>query len=129
MKKIGVILIISTLLSAFPAFSFLQDNPAQDADTTKTKEKKKDLPLESGRNFEFDLSEGSWISLDISSDGKLIVFDFLGDLYTIPIAGGDATQITNGFPFDSQPSFSPDSRKVVYISQTNQVVKMSGFTI
>lgn len=76
----------------------------------------KGLPLEQGRTFEFDLNEGSWISLDVSNDGKLIAFDFLGDIYTIPLSGGSATKITEGFPFDSQPRFSPDGKDIVYIS-------------
>lgn len=95
---------------------FAQDDGAKN-DTTKTeKKKKKDLPLEPGRTFSFDLTEGSWIALDVSPDGKTIVFDFLGDLYTIPIAGGSATQITDGMQFDSQPRFSPDGKKVIFIS-------------
>jgi Tol biopolymer transport system component len=98
------------------SFSYSQDQPTK-TDTTKTdKKKKKDLPLEPGRTFEFDLNEGSWMALDVSPDGQTIVFDFLGDLYTIPITGGDATQITEGMQFDSQPRFSPDGKKVIYIS-------------
>lgn len=90
---------------------------AQEQDTTKTeKKKKKDLPLEPERSFEFDLTEGSWISLDVSPDGKTIVFDFLGDLYTMPISGGNATKLTEGMQFDSQPRFSPDGTKVIFIS-------------
>lgn len=93
-----------------------QDEPAK-ADTTKTeKKKKKDLPLEPGRTFSFNLTEGSWIALDVSPDGQTIVFDFLGDLYTIPISGGTATQITSGMQFDSQPRYSPDGKHIVFIS-------------
>lgn len=94
-----------------------QDQPVK-SDTTKIdkKKKKKGLPLEAGRTFEFDLTEGSWMALDVSPDGQTIVFDFLGDLYTIPMSGGSATQVTEGMQFDSQPRFSPDGKKVVYIS-------------
>ncbi|NVK85002.1 MAG: PD40 domain-containing protein [Cytophagia bacterium] len=88
------------------------------SDSTKTEKKKKNknLPLEAGRTFDFDLTEGSWIALDVSPDGQTIVFDFLGDLYTMPIAGGDATKLTEGMQFDSQPRFSPDGKKVIFIS-------------
>lgn len=111
LRPIIVLVIVFT-----SGLSFAQDEPAE-SDSTKTEEKKnKNLPLEAGRTFEFDLTEGSWISLDVSPDGSKIVFDFLGDIYSIPTTGGDATQITSGFPFDSQPRFSPDGKKIVYIS-------------
>jgi Tol biopolymer transport system component len=108
-KKIGLIIVILNVWITIPGFSF-QEEPLP-ADSTK-----RDLPLEEGRTFSFDLTEGSWISLDVSPDGQQIVFDFLGDLYTLPIGGGDATRITRGFSFDSQPRFSPDGREIVYIS-------------
>lgn len=100
------------LLMALLALTIVTSASAQDAD----KKKNKNLPLESGRTFDFDLREGSWIALDVSPDGKSIVFDFLGDLYTLPIKGGDATQLTEGMQFDAQPRFSPDGKKVIFIS-------------
>ena len=36
------------------------------------------------RNVEFDVDEGTWMSLDVSPDGGQIVFDLLGDIYTMP---------------------------------------------
>ena len=76
----------------------------------------RDLPLAPARTIAIDTDEGSWISLDVSPDGRTIVFDLLGDLYTIPIAGGDATPLTTGMAFDAQPRFSPDGRFVVFTS-------------
>jgi len=43
-----------------------------------------DLVLDKGETIEFTTDEGTWMSLDVSPDGKLIVFDLLGDLYTLP---------------------------------------------
>jgi Tol biopolymer transport system component len=74
------------------------------------------LPLKTTRTVSFTTDEGTWMSLDVSPDGKTIVFDLLGDLYTLPIAGGDATRITMGPAFDAQPRYSPDGKTIVYSS-------------
>ena len=78
--------------------------------------KKKDLPLIPARAVDIDTDEGSWISADVSPDGKMVVFDLLGDIYTVPLAGGAAIQITSGMAFDGQPRFSPDGKWIAYTS-------------
>src|SRR5579863_1926191 len=83
------------------------------------KEEKKDekkLPLKPDRKIEFTTDEGTWLSLDVSPDGKTIVFELLGDIYTLPIEGGTAKLISGGMAFDSQPKFSPDGKWVAFIS-------------
>lgn len=75
-----------------------------------------DLPLKSTRHIEFDTTEGTWMSLDLSPDGRTIVFDLLGDLYTLSIDGGDARRLTSGLPFDSQPVYSPDGAFIAFLS-------------
>lgn len=60
-----------------------------------------------------DTSEGTWMSLDVSPDGTMIAFDLLGDIYTMPIAGGEAVNISAGHNWDMQPRWSPDGRKSV----------------
>ncbi len=74
------------------------------------------LPLQPARTLDFDVDEGTWMSLDISPDGKTIVFDLLGDLYTIDSTGGRARLISGGLPFDSQPTYSPNGSKIAFIS-------------
>ena len=37
------------------------------------------LPLEPERKIEFTTDEGTWISLDVSRDGKTILFELQGD--------------------------------------------------
>ncbi len=84
-------------------------------DTTKF-EKFADLPLKPQRSIRFTTTEGTWTSLDVSPDGKTIVFDMMGDLYTIPIGGGEATPVTKGIAFDSHPRYSPDGKKILFSS-------------
>jgi Tol biopolymer transport system component len=75
-----------------------------------------DLPLDPERTFSLDTDEGTWISVDVSPDGETVVFDLLGDLYTIPLSGGEAVPLTDGMPYDNQPRYSPDGSEVVFVS-------------
>ncbi|MFB3131717.1 MAG: amidohydrolase, partial [Rhodothermales bacterium] len=103
-------------LSLLPP-SLMQETDTTKADTTKAKKKKdKPLPLEADRAVSFTTDEGSWLSLDVSPDGQTLVFELLGDLYTLPISGGTATPVTSGMAFDSQPRYSPDGTKLLFIS-------------
>ena len=74
------------------------------------------LTLQASRKIEFSTDEGTWMSLDVSSDGRRIVFDLAGYLYVLSIEGGKAVPITSGFSFNSQPRFSPDGKQIVYVS-------------
>lgn len=74
------------------------------------------LPLKPTRRIAFETHEGTWLSVDLSPDGRRIVFDLLGDLYTLDVSGGRATRITHGLAFDAQPTYSPDGRWIAFIS-------------
>lgn len=63
-----------------------------------------------------DVDEGTWMSLDVSPDGESIVFDLLGDIYSLPMTGGEATNLTSGFAWDMQPRFNPDGSKIAFTS-------------
>ena len=76
----------------------------------------KDLSLEPERKVTFETDEGTWISLDVSPDGQTIIFELLGDLYTMPMAGGEATPIVTGMGFQTQPTYSPDGSQIAFIS-------------
>lgn len=62
------------------------------------------------------VEEGTWMSLDVSPDGRTIAFDLLGDIYTMPISGGPATNISAGLPWEIQPRFSPDGSMIAFTS-------------
>jgi Tol biopolymer transport system component/imidazolonepropionase-like amidohydrolase len=76
----------------------------------------KDLPLKPNRTIELKTTEGTWTSVDISPDGKTILFDLMGDIYTVPAAGGKAQVVTTGIAFDARPRFSPDGKRILFIS-------------
>jgi Tol biopolymer transport system component len=85
-------------------------------DDKDKKDEKKGLPLKSDRKISFTTDEGTWLSLDVSPDGKTIAFELLGDIYTLPIEGGKAKLIDGGMSFDSQPRFSPDGKWIAFLS-------------
>jgi imidazolonepropionase-like amidohydrolase/Tol biopolymer transport system component len=68
----------------------------------------KDVPLST--------DEGTWMNLDVSPDGKQIVFDLLGDIYIMPITGGEARVLRSGIPFEIQPKFSPNGKLISFTS-------------
>src|SRR5258707_5327374 len=103
--------------------------PAQGKDSPKTAdkkgEKKRALPLKTTRKVEFSTDEATWLSLDVSPDGATIVFELLGDLYTLPITGGEAKPLPLSdtsqkdaatLAFDSHPRSSPDGNGIAFLS-------------
>ena len=74
------------------------------------------LPLEPDRRFERTLTEGTWMSVDVSPDGQIIAFDLLGDLFLLPAIGGAARPFREGLAFEAQPRFSLDGQRLVFTS-------------
>ncbi|MCH7538307.1 MAG: PD40 domain-containing protein [Proteobacteria bacterium] len=68
------------------------------------------------REVSIDTRSGTWMSLDVSPDGKSIAFDLLGDIYVLPIEGGDATSVNSGLAWSMQPRFSPDGSEIAFTS-------------
>ena len=75
------------------------------------------LPLEGDTEvLSFTTDEGSWLSIDVTPEGDSLIFDLLGDLYRLPIEGGEAVRITSGLGYESQPVISPDGNRIAFIS-------------
>lgn len=68
------------------------------------------------REVPIKVEEGSWMNLDVSPDGQTVAFDLLGDIYTMPITGGTPTRIAEGLPYETQPRFSPDGKRIAFTS-------------
>jgi Tol biopolymer transport system component/imidazolonepropionase-like amidohydrolase len=116
LRKLFAIFAILFVSLPLPAFPQDDKKEPEKKDEKKDEKKPEGLPLKPAETIKFTTNEGTWMSLDVSPDGKTIVFDMLGDLYTLPIEGGTAKRIHGGMSFESQPKFSPDGQSIVFLS-------------
>src|SRR5713226_604313 len=77
-------LVLTFLVALFTSGALLeaQEKSATEWDTTKARG--------ATREIDFETSEGTWMALDLSPDGKWIVFDLLGHIYRVSATGGKA---------------------------------------
>ncbi len=108
-------LLVHQSIIAFPA---LPDTAAAKKDGAKPADTKWDVTAKHGPTTDITLetSEGTWMSVDVSPNGKQLVFDMLGDIYTMPITGGTAVLLAGGPAYESQPRFSPDGKRISFTS-------------
>lgn len=74
------------------------------------------LPIKPARTLSFVTDEATNVEVDVSPDGKTLVFTILGELFTLPVAGGNAVQISRGMAVNSCPVWSPDGNYIAFIS-------------
>ncbi|MDX9910733.1 MAG: amidohydrolase family protein [Phycisphaerales bacterium] len=100
-------------------------NEPADAPEPKSDDKKwsVDEPLVTNSEWltqHIDTSTVTWLTLDVSRDGRWIAFDCLGDLYMMPIEGSAdgsrVVKLTDGLAWDMQPRFSPDGEWIAFTS-------------
>ena len=111
-------MVVATLM-ALPASSAFAEKAA---DTVKKEEKAKwsvNAPQGEFTKAAIDVRSGTWMNVDISPDGKTVVFDLLGDIYTMPVKGGKATPLMTDIAWQMQPRFSPDGKYIAYTSDEN----------
>jgi len=111
------------LSGAFAAIVLLLAADLPYAKDKKKKDEKKDEatwdvanPPGTWNSVTIDTQETTWSSVDVSPDGRTIVFDMLGDLYRVPIEGGTAEPLASGIPWDFQPRYSPDGKRIAFVS-------------
>ncbi|MCC9599111.1 amidohydrolase family protein [Stieleria sp. JC731] len=93
----------------------------EDTPSKETSSKTWDIESPPGKasSQPIDVTEGTWMNLDVSPDGKTIVFDLLGDIYSMPVEGEEPREpkkLTSGICWDMQPRFSPDGQWIAFTS-------------
>lgn len=104
LKALSILLLLSISTSGFT-----EETPDWDVSA----------PPGDWHDITIDTQTTTWSFLDVSPDGNTVIFDSLGDIYSMPITGGEATALTSGIPWNFQPTYSPDGKKIAFISDRN----------
>ena len=74
-------------------------------------------PDERGESSDFNFSPDSKEICFTAVTDKVEAISTNGDLFTVPVAGGEAKRITTQKGFDGNPVYSPDGRYIAYHAQ------------
>jgi len=115
----SALLTTSLLLSQFAISAEVNASSPVKSDSKTNKDDKKwsvNAPQGVFTTAEIDVKTGTWMNIDVSPDGKTIAFDLLGDIYTMPFSGGEATPLMTDIAWQMQPRFSPDGKHIAFTS-------------
>lgn len=115
------VLILTSALLTHTAFALTTDNtdtPEVENITTEKRFADWDVlnPAFPLNEINIKSNELTWASLDVTPNGKQIVFDTLGDIFITSIDGGDAAPLTQDFAWNIHPNVSPDGKQIAFIS-------------
>jgi hypothetical protein len=65
------------------------------------------------------ITQGGNLSVDVAEDGR-IAMDLAGDIWAVPLGGGEATSVTQGLVSARRPRWSPDGSQLVYTAIAEQ---------
>ena len=106
-----------TPLCAAIALSFSLPSFAEEASAEKVAEWQVNAPANAPlQQVDINVTEGTWMNISVSPNGENIVFDMLGDIYQMPIEGGEAKVIAKGIAWQMQPVYSPDGKYIAFTS-------------
>ncbi|MCO4294721.1 amidohydrolase family protein [Solitalea sp. MAHUQ-68] len=106
MKKKLFVLLSSACIASFTANAQEKEKPKWDVNN----------PMGPSKRINFTVKEGTWMNVDVSPDGKEVIFDLLGDIYSMPITGGKAKLLRGGMAYEVQPRFSPNGKSISFTS-------------
>ncbi len=125
LKKLFLSGVALSVLFVLPS-SFAQSTiKTSENNTAKTSEKVEPVkwsvnnPQGKFTTAKIDVRSGTWMNVDLSPDGKIIVFDLLGDIYTMSASGGEAKALMTDIAWQMQPRFSPDGKHIAFTSDEN----------
>ncbi|GHE93662.1 amidohydrolase family protein [Thalassotalea profundi] len=111
-----VCIALSLVLSITLSTSTFAQKENSSIDTQKEKKWSVNEPQGVFKSASIDVTQGTWMNIDVSPDGKTVVFDLLGDIYTMPILGGEAKALMTDIAWQMQPRFSPDGKHIAFTS-------------
>lgn len=116
MKKMGLAMVAALACSTSTYAQVAEPAGAKPGEVKPPKWDVNAPPGMTTREVPIKVDEGSWMNIDVAPDGRTILFDLLGDIYTMPIEGGTPTRIAAGLAYEHQGRFSPDGKRIAFVS-------------